>query len=93
MRAYEQEFKIEAVKLANEIGLSKTSRRLGVAVSTISGWKKKYTDNERTSESNNNVTYLSRKEKLEYERKIKELEKANSILKKAIGFLAESQKG
>ena len=37
-KRYDTEYKIQAVKLALEIGQNKASRELGLATSTINGW-------------------------------------------------------
>ena len=39
-RNYEKEYKVQAVKLAKEIGTEKAARELGVPKGTLSGWLK-----------------------------------------------------
>ncbi len=39
-RKYEKEYKVEAVKLAKEIGVRKAARELGVPENTLYGWMK-----------------------------------------------------
>ncbi len=39
-RKYEKEYKVQAVKLAREIGAGKAARELGIPVDTLYGWQK-----------------------------------------------------
>ena len=39
-RKYEKEYKVEAVKLAKEIGVRKAARELGIPENTLYGWMK-----------------------------------------------------
>lgn len=39
-KRYNQDYKIQAVKLAKEIGINKGAKEIGVAPSTVSGWVK-----------------------------------------------------
>ena len=38
LKRYDKEYKIQAVKLINEIGMTKASDQLGVSTSTMRGW-------------------------------------------------------
>lgn len=37
-RKYEKEYKVQAVKLAKEIGAGKAAKELGIPVDTLYGW-------------------------------------------------------
>lgn len=39
-RKYEKEYKVQAVKLAKEIGEGKAAKELGIPVDTLYGWQK-----------------------------------------------------
>lgn len=39
-KLYDQYYKIQAVKLANEICINKAAKEIGVAPSTVNGWAK-----------------------------------------------------
>lgn len=39
-KRYDQDYKIQAVKLAKEIGINKAAKEIGVAPSTVNGWVK-----------------------------------------------------
>jgi transposase len=94
MRGYEKDFKEQAVKLANEIGNNKAAKQLGIPASTLIGWtkaKKNYNDNAFVG-SGKQRTGSSNEREVELLKKIKELERANDILKEALGFFAKSRK-
>jgi len=94
MAAYEKDFKEQAVKMAADIGVINTSQDLGVSVNTLYTWlsqARKYgnqayvgSGRRRQSQENEEVAKLTKR--------VKELEKANQILKDALGFFASSQK-
>ena len=39
-RKYEKEYKVQALKLAKEIGAGKAAKELGIPVDTLYGWQK-----------------------------------------------------
>ena len=39
-KVYDKEFKVQAVKLGREIGISKAAKKLGINVDTLYGWSK-----------------------------------------------------
>lgn len=39
-KRYDQDYKIQAVKLAKEIGINKAAKEIGIAPSTLNGWVK-----------------------------------------------------
>ena len=89
MRKYSKEFKEEALKLSDEIGVKKTSEQLGIQYYTISCRRRNHkkellklilTDDE------------IRLHIVELERENSELKKANDILKDALGFFAKDRK-
>ena len=40
-KVYDNEFKIQAVKLGREVGFSKAAKELGVNIDTLYGWNKR----------------------------------------------------
>ncbi|MBQ6942958.1 MAG: transposase [Ruminococcus sp.] len=88
---YSKEFKEEALKLSDEIGLKKAAQQLGIQYYTLSDWRSKRNaaakvKNYHTSDDEAN------KQIVELEREIAELRKANEILKDALGFFAKDRK-
>lgn len=89
MKRYDKEFKEQALILSDEIGVKKTSEQLGVLYCTLAEWRKQRTRKtiirpKDTKESNDEVTRLIKENA--------ELQKANSILKDALGFFVEDRK-
>ena len=88
---YSKEFKEEALKLSDEIGLKKAAQQLGIQYYTLSDWRSK-----RNTAIKNKKNQMSdeelQKRNLELERENAELRKANDILKDALGFFAKDRK-
>ena len=89
MKQYSKEFREQAWKLSDEIGLKKASEQLGVVYGTLSDWRKKRAKNEkikskRPEKPEDEITRL-RKE-------VESLKKSNSILKDALCFFVEDRK-
>lgn len=92
MSKYSNEFKKEALKLSDEMGVKKAASQLGLPYYTLADWRNRTRDTiESANTSENSHT--------EQERKIRELEKenaelklANEILKDALGFFAKDRK-
>ena len=86
---YTKEFKEEALKLSDEIGVRKTSEQLGLSYNTLTDWRKHRKDHQ-------NQPQLSEDEQArrirELEQENAELKRANDILKDALGFFAKDRK-
>ena len=87
MKHYSKEFKEEALKLSDEIGVKKAAQQLGIAYYTLADWRsiRRNTPPAKT---------LSTEERRirELERENAELQTANEILKDALGFFAKDRK-
>jgi len=94
MRVYDKEFKEEAIKLSNEVGLKAASEQLGIPQTTLSSWRSQVKQYGAIAFVGSGHPRLDPKtaEMRALEKKIKELESANDILKKALAFFAGSQK-
>jgi transposase len=90
MRQYSKEFKEQALKLSDEIGLKKASEQLGINYGTLADWRKK-----RKKKINVQVapdtSQLTEREKQLIKENL-ELKEANEILKDALGFFAKDRK-
>ena len=88
---YSKEFKEEALKLSDEIGLKKAAQQLGIQYYTLFDWRSK-----RNAAIRNQKYQMSdeelKKRNLELERENAELRKANDILKDALSFFAKDRK-
>lgn len=94
MRVYDKEFKEEAVKLAIEIGTNKAAEQLGVSKGTLSGWRRVKNEHKEQAFLGSGKRRIEAETAREAEmlKRIKELERANEILKEAMGFFAKSRK-
>ena len=94
MRVYDKEFKEEAIKLSYEVGTKIASGQLEIPEDTLYTWRsrvKQYGEIASVGSGHKRVDPQT-VEIRAMEKKIKELEAANDILKKALGFFAKSQK-
>ena len=89
MKHYSKEFKEEALKLSDEIGVKKAAQQLGIAYYTLADWRS-------IRRNTPPVKPLSAEEQAmrirELERENAELKSANEILKDALGFFAKDRK-
>ncbi len=86
---YSKEFKEEALKLSDEIGVKKAAAQLGIKYYTLADWR-----SQRKSEQGCFKPSISDEQKriLELEKENAELKRANDILKDALGFFAKDRK-
>ncbi len=86
---YTKEFKEEALKLSDEIGVRKTAEQLGLKYNTLTDWRKHRRERQ-------NQPQLSEDEQTrrirELEQENAELKRANDILKDALGFFVKDRK-
>jgi len=92
MRTYDQQFRIEAVRLADEVGPSKAARELGIPENTLYGWVSKAKKGAFSLTNSPQASLTLAQENKRLERENRELKRANQILKEAMGFFAASQK-
>ena len=88
---YSKEFKDEALKLSDEIGLKQAAQQLNLQYYTLSDWRSK-----RNAKKRQERRFISdhelRERNLKLERENAELRKANEILKDALALVAEKRK-
>jgi transposase len=90
---YDATFKNEAVKLAEEIGLTKAAKELNIPQTTLNTWLRKAKDGTlpRASNSPNQGLNLAVEVK-RLQQEVRELKRTNEILSKAAAFFAQSRK-
>ena len=91
MTKYSKEFKEEALKLSDEIGVKKAAEQLGLQYYTLADWRKL-----RKLKIKNKVVFTedeASRRISELERENRELKQANDILKDALGFLQKTGRG
>ena len=83
MKHYSKEFKEEALKLSDEIGVKKASQQLGIAYYTLADWRsiRRNTPPAKTPSAEEQTIRIR-----ELERENAELRTANNILKDALVF-------
>ena len=101
-RNYEKEYKVQAVKLAKEIGTDKAARELGVPKGTLSGRQKAVQEGRldagpgsHTPESAMSLAEemaALRKQVKVQEREIRRLKEENEFLAEASAFFAASRR-
>ena len=95
-KRYNEEFKVEAVKLVITRGYSLTqaAKSLGISVDSISKWKKRLeeTSSPRIAFPGNGNMNAIDKEKSILEKEIKKLQIERDILKKALAYFANPQR-
>ena len=92
-RKYDHEYKVQAVKLAKEIGQAKAAKELGVSRNTLYGWvhanRLGNLDFGAGSQTPPSALTLN-EELLRLRQQVKELEKEIRLLKKENDFLEEA---
>ena len=88
-KKFTDEFKKDAVRLANEIGPKAAADKLDVKIKSIYTWRKA----ERISSGQSSIKGLLPGETAEagfkrLEKEANELRQANEVLRKALGFMA-----
>lgn len=101
-RKYDKEYKVEAVKLAKEIGQKKASEELGIPIGTLYGWVKQAANgsldmgkgNQTPDEAMNLAQEVQslRKQIKKLERENKRLAEENEFLAEASAFFAASRR-
>ena len=87
MKHYSKEFKEEALKLSDEIGVKKAAQQLGIAYYTLADCIRRNTPPAKTPSADEQTIRIR-----ELERENAELRTANNILKDALGFFAQDRK-
>ena len=94
-RQYDHEYKVQAVKLAKEIGQAKAAKELGVPKNTMYGWVRANRlgnlDLGAGSQTPQSAMTLN-EELLKLRRQVKELEKENDFLEASAFFAASRLK-
>ena len=101
-KRYDREYKVQAVKLIKEIGMTKASKELGVSTSTMRGWiiaaqqgqldlgEGLYTPKGALSLAEEIA--ILRKQNKELSKAIRRLQEENEFLEEASAFFAASRR-
>lgn len=89
MARYSKEFKAEALKLSDELGVKKAAAQLGLPYYTLADWR----NNRKYAEPEPELSEVELKiRNRELERENAELRVANEILKDALCFFSKDRK-
>ncbi|AFN73781.1 transposase IS3/IS911 family protein [Melioribacter roseus P3M-2] len=90
-RTYDKEFKLSAVKMVTEEGMSvaEVSRDLGISENSIHRWKKKYLEDKNNAFPGKGKLKPEDEEIRRLERELKRVKMERDILKKAISFFSK----
>jgi transposase len=93
MRSYDSDFKVDAVRLANEIGITKASTELKIPSGTLDTWVRKAKEGLLKGTGTSPKSAISLAEEVKrLKQENRELKRANEILSKAAAFFALGQK-
>lgn len=90
-KTYDKEFKLSAVKMVLEEGLSvaQVSRDLGINENSLHNWKKKYLEDKENAFPGRGRLKPEDEELRRLQRELKTVKMERDILKKAIAFFAK----
>ena len=101
-KQYDHQFKVQAVKLAQEMGSAKAAKELGIPKDTMYGWMKAVREGRldvgegahtpQSAMTLNEELILLRKQVREQEKEIKRLKEENEFLEEASAFFAASRR-
>ena len=101
-KKYDNEYKVQAVKLGREIGFSKAAAELGMSVDTLYGWNKQAktahldlgtgSQTPKTALSLTEEVQQLRQQNREQAKEIKRLKEENEFLAEASAFFAASRR-
>ena len=97
-KQYDKDFKIQAVKLTQEIGSTRTAKELGIPVNTLYGWMRAYKEGrlECGVRTPGNAMTLSeevamlRKKVKQQEKEIRRLNELNDFLEVSSAYFSNS---
>jgi len=88
-KKYEAEFKIEAVKLAESQGVTKTADNLGIRSNTLYRWRSEYKEQGQAAFVGKGNLKIEDKEMLKLRREIAVLKQERDIFKKALAIFSK----
>ena len=96
MTTYDKSFKEEALKLSDEIGVTKAAAQLGIPYYTLSNWRYKqhaYGELAHVGSGHKREPLDEKEQRIrQLEKENAELQRANEILQEALGFFAKNRK-
>jgi transposase len=91
-KRYSEEFKLEAIKLAEKIGIPKAASELGVAYKSISNWIAKFNPESRSKAAKSSKSFQDLEaENQRLREEIGYIKRINEVLKKSAAILSADQ--
>jgi transposase len=92
-KTYDKEFKLSAVKMIVEGGMSvrRVSRDLGINENSLHNWKKAYLEDKQNAFPGKGRMKPEEEELRKLKKELKTVKMERDILKKAIGFFTKDQ--
>lgn len=92
-RVYTAEFKLEAMKLAEEVGVAEAARRLDMPTSSIRNWMKPEARSRLTGDGNRRQPVSETQAEItRLRREVASLKVDNEILRKAAAYFAKGSR-
>jgi transposase len=93
-KTFDKEFKLEAVRMVKEDGkkMAEVARELDLAEQTLHNWVTKYNKEQEAGFVGSGNLKPENQQAREFQKRIRDLEEENAILKKAMGIFAKNQK-
>lgn len=101
-RSYDKDYKVQAVKLAHEVGSSKAAKELGIPVNTLYGWMRAQregtldtgagTQTPKTAMGLAEEVKALRQQVKDLNKENRRLKEINEILEEATAFFAASRR-
>ena|SRR5690625_3663542 len=93
-KQYDKEFKLYAVQFVEEKRqkISETARELDLAEQTLHNWVKKFRDEAEVGFVGSGNLKPEDQEQQKLQKRLRDLEEENAILKKAVAIFTKSQK-
>ena len=92
-RRYDDSFKVDAVKLAEDLGQQKAARQLNIPIATLATWTRKSKNGElRGGSPTPEASFSLLEENKRLKQELQELKRVNEILADATSFFASRQK-
>ncbi len=90
MTRYTKEFREQAIRLSDEIGVKKAAEQLGVVYSTLADWRKRRNTMKKGKTGVSSAPLTERERRMM--RESAELKEANEILKDAMSFFVKDRR-
>ncbi len=90
-RTFSEEFKREAIELAEKIGVSKAEKELEIGESSIRAWRQKLTNSKLQSVSQKKSYQDLERENRQLSKEIGYLKEINKVLKKSTAIFSNDQ--